>query len=53
MECFDTYLKLYENNEFLTNSETLKIKGINEKIGLVHHNKGDYPKALEYYERSL
>ncbi len=24
-----------------------------DNIGLVYYNKGDYPKALEYYERCL
>ncbi len=53
ISCYENCLRLYEKKERVTNDEKLNIAEINMKIGNVYKNKGEYPKALEYYEWCL
>ncbi len=53
MACYVKCVKFYEKNERVTDEKEQKITKVNKKIGSVYNNKGDYPKALEYYERCL
>ncbi len=53
MSYYHECVSLYDQEDKKTNDNKLKISEMNNKIGSVYYNLGDYTEALVYYERCL